>query len=153
MAQCLLSPTRGAGMSLLPWFSLVQSGRQRSAFFRYGITASSVGLSLLAGLWLRPFSYRVPYLPFIASILISLLYGGVCAGITATIPSDLVSWPESFGGPVASSVQLSRAVPPVYCVNPDFLVIWRVWCRDHGYDPFSGARQLLFLSSPRVFFL
>jgi two-component system cell cycle sensor histidine kinase/response regulator CckA len=78
-------------MSLLPWFSLVQSGRQRSAFFRYGITASSVGLSLLAGLWLRPFSYRVPYLPFIASILISLLYGGFGAGITATILSAVLA--------------------------------------------------------------
>jgi PAS domain S-box-containing protein len=45
----------------------------------------------LAGLWLRPFSYRVPYLPFIASILISLLYGGFGAGITATILSAVLA--------------------------------------------------------------
>jgi two-component system cell cycle sensor histidine kinase/response regulator CckA len=77
-------------MSLLPWFTLVRSGRERSVFFRYGIAASSVGLSLLAGLWLRPFTYRSPNLFFYAAILISLLYGGLGAGIASTILSAVV---------------------------------------------------------------
>ena len=72
---------------MLPGLSLLLRGRQHSAFVRYGIAASSVGLSLLTGLWLRPFTYRSPTLVFYAAILISLLAGGLGAGLASTILS------------------------------------------------------------------
>ncbi len=78
-------------MSGLPWFRLLLRGRQRPAFFRYGVATALVGLSLLAGMVLRPLTYRVPYLLFDASILISVLYGGFGAGITATILSAVLA--------------------------------------------------------------
>jgi PAS domain S-box-containing protein len=76
-------------MSMLPWSSVLLRGRERSAFFRYGMAILSVGLGLLAGLWLRPYSYRSPYLFFYAPILFSLLSGGLEAGIASTILSAL----------------------------------------------------------------
>ena len=76
-------------MSMLPWSSVLLRGRERTAFFRYGMAVLSVGLSLLAGLSLRPYSYRSPNLFFYAPILFSLLSGGLGAGIASTILSAL----------------------------------------------------------------
>lgn len=74
-------------MRSLPGLTFLLQGRQRSAFFRYGIAIVLVGMALLAGLWWRPFTYRMPYALFSFAILISLLCGGRRAAVLSTLLS------------------------------------------------------------------
>src|SRR5450755_754412 len=135
-------------MRLLPRLSPLLRGRQRSAFVRYGIAASSVGLSLLAGLWLRPYTYRLPYLLFIAAILISLLYGGRGAGIVSTIVSALLVNCFFFPPYGHFSFDLTSLAGGIYFCFSFWIICWLIdakWERAEGERLESEERSRLFI--------
>jgi PAS domain S-box-containing protein len=135
-------------MILLPWFSLLLRGRERSAFFRYGIAISSICLSLFAGLWLRPFTYRSPNLFFYAAILISLLYGGLGAGLASTILSALAVNYFFFPPYGHFSLDAASIFNGVYFCLSFGIICWLIdakWERVEGERRESEERVRLFI--------
>jgi K+-sensing histidine kinase KdpD len=135
-------------MSMLSWSSVLLSGRQRSAFFRYGIAVLAVCLGLLAGLWLRPHSYRSPNLFFYAPILISLLYGGRGAGIVATILSALLANYFFFSPYGHFSTDLASLAAGVYFCISFSVICWLIdvkWESSEGEWRESEERMRLFI--------
>ncbi|MGB2629263.1 MAG: PAS domain S-box protein [Candidatus Acidiferrum sp.] len=63
---------------------------ERSVFVRYLVAFSLIGMSTGVAMWLRPDTYRFPYLAYYAAILVSLLYGGLGPGLLATVLSALL---------------------------------------------------------------
>ena len=63
---------------------------ERSVFVRYLVAFSLIGMSTWVAMWLRPDTYRFPYLAYYAAILVSLLYGGLGPGLLATVLSALL---------------------------------------------------------------
>ena len=56
-----------------------------SRLLRYGVAVSTVGLSTLLGLYLRPFSYTTPFLFFYPAVIIAVWIGGLKPGLLATV--------------------------------------------------------------------
>jgi two-component system CheB/CheR fusion protein len=56
-----------------------------SAAVRYGVATVAVGISLLASLWLVPFSYTTPFLLLYPAVLLAAWFGGLGPGLFATI--------------------------------------------------------------------
>ena len=135
-------------MSMLPLSGVLLRGRQRTAFFRYGTAVMSVGLGLLAGLWLRPYTYRLPYLLFVASILISLLYGGRGPGIVATILSALLSNYFFFSPYGHFSTDLASLAAGLYFFLSFSVICWVIdakWESSEGEWRESEGRMRLFV--------
>ena len=108
----------------------------------------SVGLSLLAGFWLRPFTYRMPYLLFTAAILISLLYGGRQAGIVSTILSVLLAKYFFFPPYGRFSFDLTSLVGGIYFCLFFWIICWLIdakWERVEGERRESEERVRLFV--------
>ena len=135
-------------MSMLSLSSALLRGRQRSAFSRYGIAVLSVGLGLLVGLWLRPYTYRLPYLLFIASILFSLLYGRRGPGIVATMLSALLANYFFFPPYGHFSTDLTSLGAGVYFFLSFSVICWMIdakWESSEGEWRESEERLRLFV--------
>jgi PAS domain S-box-containing protein len=58
---------------------------------RYGLAVVAVAISTAVGLWLRPGTYITPYLLFYPAVLVSVWFGGLGAGLLATVLSATVA--------------------------------------------------------------
>jgi two-component system, cell cycle sensor histidine kinase and response regulator CckA len=135
-------------MSLLALLSRLLRGRERPAYLRYGIAVLSVGLSLFAGLWLRPFTYRMPYLLFSAAILISLLYGGRRAAIVCAILSAGIAKYFFFPPYRSFSLDVTSIAGLIYFCLFFWIICWLIdirWGRVEKARRESDERFQLFI--------